>query len=89
MVEATEVFVNYFELNNMRNLTPSLLIDIYNILLRLKFDYPHTQSMTKWILQSINSKWRNLKSDLKFVHYDSSNYMSNHSINIPNRVSRD
>ncbi|KAF8038266.1 hypothetical protein BT93_B0961 [Corymbia citriodora subsp. variegata] len=66
--------------------------DMTNAMIRIvesKFDYPRTPAMEKWILHSINSKWRNWKSDLKAAHYDSSQPLSYHLKNLPERVRRD
>ncbi|XP_048137222.1 uncharacterized protein LOC125312540 isoform X3 [Rhodamnia argentea] len=54
-----------------------------------KFDYPRIPAMEKWILHSINSKWRNWKSNLKAAHYDSSQPLSHHLKHLPERVRRD
>ncbi|XP_039161609.1 uncharacterized protein LOC104428247 [Eucalyptus grandis] len=66
--------------------------DMRNTMIRIvesKFDYPRIPAMEKWILHSINSKWRNWKSDLKAAHYDSSQPLSYHLKNLPERVRRD
>ncbi|WOK93044.1 hypothetical protein Cni_G01737 [Canna indica] len=67
---------------------PDALKEMMLEVVEAKFSYPRSQTMTKWVLRSIKSKWRNWKSNLRVVHYDGSKPLSYHLSHVPERVDK-
>ncbi|WOK98232.1 hypothetical protein Cni_G06942 [Canna indica] len=67
---------------------PDALKEMMLEVVEAKFSYPCSPTMTKWVLRSINSKWRNWKSNSRAVHYDSSKSLSYHLSHVSERVDK-